>query len=77
MIVPMIECTFMFTVNGFVHNKVGYMATLVACGGGQGPYLRLLHHLGRRSKVRPQKPKKMDRPKDGPTDGWMYTEQSR
>ena len=40
--------------------------------GGQGPYLRPLHHLGRSSKAKDRKnPKKVkcDGPTDGRTDG--------
>ena len=40
--------------------------------GGQGPYLRSLHHLGRSSEARNRKkPKKVkcDGPTDGRTDG--------
>ena len=37
--------------------------------GGQGPYLRPLHHLGRSSEDKDRKnPKKVKC--DGPTDGW-------
>ena len=41
--------------------------------GGQGPYLRSLHHLGRSSEAKDRKnPKKVkcDGPTDGRTDRW-------
>ena len=46
--------------------------------GGQGPYLRSLNHLGRRSEAKDRENLKKvkcdgrtDGPTDGPTDGWI------
>ena len=49
----------------WVKNKAEYSATPVACGGGQGPYLRSLDHLVRSSEAKDRK--KCDGGTDGPS----------